>query len=132
FDSDWYAGYYDLRACESSGEIASMHDHYLEHGYFEQRLPHSLSIDPDWYWGYYRDLTRAYDRNDYDALREHLLRSGWWEGRGGTPDFAKEADRWVEALRRFGAYPSHSVPAKARIPSSEQKLLRNFESLGWN
>lgn len=133
FDRDWYAARYeDIQVGQSSGNIPSPHEHYIKHGYFERRLPHSLSIDPDWYWRHYRDLTYTYDPSELGALRGHLLHHGWWEGRVGTPDLANEAERWVRAVNRFGTYVRASVPAKIRKPSPEQKLLRNFESLGWN
>ena len=41
FDEEYYrkANRHDLAEAERSGTIASLHEHYLEFGYFEHRLP---------------------------------------------------------------------------------------------
>ncbi len=133
FDPAWYAHYYpDIEPALSGDEIASAHQHYLEQGYFEKRLPHSLAVDPDWYWRRYADLTRHYHRQEIAALCEHLFTQGWWEGRVGIPELSAHADRWVEAVRRYGAATGTAWHLEGRRTSPEQLLLRNFESLGWN
>lgn len=133
FDAEWYASCNpDIRAAYDAGLIASLHEHYVQQGYFEARLPHSLTIDPDWYWSHYRDLAGNHNRREVGALSEHLYAQGWWEGRVGIPEWAKDSSRWLEAARRSAAASASARPAQPRIASPEQALLRNFESLGWN
>lgn len=98
FDPAWYAERNpDVEGARLAGEIPSLHEHYCTTGYFEGRLPGELPFDADWYYSRYDDVSEAFSPADLDALLQHFRSRGWREGRAGTPEFRRDADRWLEA-----------------------------------
>jgi hypothetical protein len=98
FDPAWYAERNpDVEGARLAGEVASLHEHYCTTGYFEGRLPCELPFDADWYYSRYDDVSRAFSPADPEGLVQHFRASGWREGRAGTPEFRRDADRWLEA-----------------------------------
>jgi hypothetical protein len=153
FDAPWYAAQYpDLGEASAAGGPEWLHEHFVTQGYFEGRLPHEPTLDADWYFRHYRDVWATYSQRLQEALRDHFATQGVAEGRVGTPQNADAADRWIEAARRLGPAVMRQVSAPAEPspesespeseapecgpsaapPISEQLLMRDFESLGWN
>ena len=57
FDEEYYRkANPDLAEAERSGTIASLHEHYLEFGYFEHRLPCFVEVDITFYAHAYPDM----------------------------------------------------------------------------
>jgi len=149
FDEAWYTTtYLDIANRHSAGQIASLHEHYITEGYFDGRLPRQPEFDPDWYYTHNRDLLHFYEPSQIGRLYSHFMSSGMNEGRVATAELWPEAERWIEAARRFGPatrlqtpsaqpefWPSDADPAPpgpVGRATFEQTLLANFESLGWN
>ena len=56
-------------------------------------------FDPRWYSERYPDVEGARLAGEVTSLHGHYCTQGYFEGRTGTPELRKEADRWVEAAR---------------------------------
>ena len=86
FDAQFYlATYPDVEAAHIAGDITNLHQHYLQSGYFEGRLPHEPAFDPKWYFEHYPDLAGSYSADDKAGLHRHYLDTGMAEGRLGSP-----------------------------------------------
>ena len=82
FDADYYRrANPDLAAAEKVGQIASLHDHYLEHGYFENRLPCQVEVDAGWYTMSYPDVGEAIIAGSVASPTWHFETFGFREGR---------------------------------------------------
>ena len=82
FDADYYRrANPDLAAAEKAGQIASLHDHYLEHGYFEHRLPCRVEVDAGWYTMSYPDVGEAIIAGRVASPAWHFETFGFREGR---------------------------------------------------
>lgn len=86
FDEDWYLETYpDVRKGIEAGTIADAHDHYVNHGYFEGRLPGLRGFDAETYAELNPDVVRAIHGASPDARRmaliNHFLQFGYKEGR---------------------------------------------------
>jgi hypothetical protein len=82
FDENYYRKTNpDLAAAELSGQITSLHDHYLEHGYFENRLPCYVEVDVDFYSTTYPDVGEAILAGRVLSPEWHFQTFGFREGR---------------------------------------------------
>jgi hypothetical protein len=81
-DESWYLGTYpDIAEAIKSGVVASAKAHFIEHGYFEGRLPFALEVDEIWYRGTYHDIAAAIDRGELPSATAHFNEFGYQEGR---------------------------------------------------
>ena len=86
FDPEFYAeSYPDIEEARMVGKIPDLHEHFIETGFIEGRLPAEPPFDPVWYAHYYPDIAKAIPANDVQALRNHFITAGLIEGRAGTP-----------------------------------------------
>lgn len=112
FDSDYYASSNpDVEAARLAGDIASLHAHFVEQGYFERRQPAEMAFEVDYYRSTYTDLATAFQGAEPRVLNEHFHRHGWQEGRVGTQTQRDAADRWVAAARQIAPPPGLREPA---------------------
>ncbi len=59
-DEDWYLERYpDVRADVQAGRLKNAREHFIRHGYFEQRLPRRLDFDEAWYLAQNGDVAEA-------------------------------------------------------------------------
>ncbi len=79
-DEEWYKEKYpDFYAQLVHGNFESAKDHYIRYGFFEDRIPHPIKIDPEFYTREYPDTRRL--AGDVAALQEHFESYGFKEGR---------------------------------------------------
>ena len=90
----------DVEAARLAGEVATLHQHFVEQGYFERRCPHDLPFDSYYYVTQYEDLRNVFAQHDLSMTQTHFLNHGWQEGRVAVSWQRDEADRWVAAARK--------------------------------
>ncbi len=83
FDEKWYLDTYpDVRQAVRDGLFASAHEHYIERGYFENRIPSRPNFNADAYLRRYADLQHLRGADDIEASAyDHFRRYGFREGR---------------------------------------------------
>jgi hypothetical protein len=82
FDEEYYRkANPDLAEAERSGTIASLHEHYLEFGYFEHRLPCFVEVDITFYAHAYPDMKLDLSESSARLAQNHFERHGFKEGR---------------------------------------------------
>jgi|GEM_PF-1645881 hypothetical protein len=109
-DEAWYrAKYGDVDAAVRAGELESGYAHYIQAGYFEDRLPRPIPVDEDWYFAVYPDVAAAIRAGAFASAAQHFERNGFSEGRlprrGWTllgPDLAPEEHYALEEVSRTG------------------------------
>jgi hypothetical protein len=80
-NEDWYLRQYpDVAKAISEGGAKSGKQHYVDNGYFENRLPFPIIVDEAWYLREYPDVAASV-RDGSDTAQEHFLRQGYKEGR---------------------------------------------------
>jgi hypothetical protein len=81
-DVDWYLkAYPDVRLAVESGVVATARDHYLDYGYFENRMPHRIEVDEAWYLSTYVDVRKAVADGEAASAQAHFEMFGFREGR---------------------------------------------------
>ncbi len=81
-DDAWYRRRYpDVSAAVDAGEYQSTRHHFIEHGYFENRLPCRLSIDETWYIQSNGDVLAGIRNGEIESAEEHFNQYGYAEGR---------------------------------------------------
>jgi hypothetical protein len=83
-DEGWYrTTYRDVDAAIRSGDLRSARDHYVNAGYFENRLPRPIKVDETWYLQTYPDVAVALKQgvNSFNTAKEHFEMNGYQEGR---------------------------------------------------
>jgi hypothetical protein len=74
-EKDYYDMYPDVKKQIDSGVLVSARQHYVNNGYFEDRLPFKISVDEIFYLEQYEDI------REVDNLNQHYIESGYKEGR---------------------------------------------------
>src|ERR1700733_8666711 len=81
-DERWYRNRYrDIDAAINSGKIESARAHYINVGYFENRIPRQFTVDPDWYLMTYSDVKHAIQESLIRTAQDHFENAGYKEGR---------------------------------------------------
>jgi hypothetical protein len=89
FDERFYLEMYpDIAAAVKSKKIKSGIDHYVETGYFENRLPRKLIIDERYYLQENPDVADAVRKGHVKTAQDHFNQSGFSEGRVPYKDFS--------------------------------------------
>lgn len=79
-DEEWYKEKYpDFYAQLLHGHFENAKEHYIRYGFFEDRIPHPIKIDPEFYTREYPDIQRL--AGDVAALQDHFESYGFKEGR---------------------------------------------------
>jgi hypothetical protein len=71
----------DVAAGIRQGEIRSAQEHFVDHGYFEGRLPYRIEVDEKWYAESHPDLADSLGKGEYATAQEHFDGPGYSEGR---------------------------------------------------
>ena len=81
-DDAWYRDQYpDVAAAIDHGDYESTQRHFMDHGYFEARLPCLLEVDEAWYLSAYDDIARGIEDGVIASAEEHYNTHGYKEGR---------------------------------------------------
>jgi hypothetical protein len=82
FDETWYLSRYpDVRDAVKLGVVPSGHQHYVESGYFEHRMPAAILVNEKWYLQAYPDVAEAMRAGVYKSGQSHFDIAGFREGR---------------------------------------------------
>lgn len=88
-DEAWYLEMYpDVQEGIAKKKIASARQHYLNYGYFENRLPFPIVVDEPWYLKEYPDVAQAVQRKKFKSAQKHFELEGFREGRFPYKSFA--------------------------------------------
>ena len=68
-----------------NGGIRSAREHFVDHGYFEGRLPYRIEVDEKWYLETHTDLAGSLGDGGYATGQEHFDGPGYPEGRQPYP-----------------------------------------------
>jgi len=63
------------------GNIRSAREHFVDHGYFEGRLPYPIDVDEAWYLTTHADVAETVRQGYYDTGQAHFDGPGYPEGR---------------------------------------------------
>jgi hypothetical protein len=90
-DEDWYlAQNPDIAQAIEAGTTASAKQHFVDHGYFEGRLPFRILVDETWYLLQNPDVAENVRNGIVESGQRHFELDGYHEGR--LP-FALDASR---------------------------------------
>jgi hypothetical protein len=64
-----------------NGSIRSAREHFVDHGYFEGRLPYRIEVNEKWYLETHSDLLESLSGGAYATAQEHFDGPGYSEGR---------------------------------------------------
>ncbi|HYZ33568.1 MAG TPA: hypothetical protein VE684_14960 [Crenalkalicoccus sp.] len=82
FDANWYrAQYPDLARAEAEGVIQDVREHYIEFGFFENRLPCFVEVDAAFYGREYPDVAAGIAKGVVRSAQWHFEAFGFREGR---------------------------------------------------
>lgn len=88
FDESWYLSKYpDVRDAVKRRIVASAHDHFVQFGYLEHRIPRAIAVRERWYLDSYPDVAAALRAGVYKSAQAHFDSVGYQEGRLPYPNF---------------------------------------------
>lgn len=64
-----------------NGTIRSAQEHFIDHGYFEGRMPYYIEVDEDWYLTTHQDVAQTVRSGEYASGQNHFDGPGYAEGR---------------------------------------------------
>lgn len=67
------------------GTIRSAQDHFVDHGYFEGRMPYRMEVDEAWYLKTHADVAETLQTGQYSSGQDHFDGPGYPEGREPHP-----------------------------------------------
>jgi hypothetical protein len=80
-NEEWYLRQYpDVGKAIRDGATKSAKQHYIDNGYFENRMPFPMPVDDVWYQREYPDVAASIKSGD-DSAQDHFVRQGYKEGR---------------------------------------------------
>jgi hypothetical protein len=89
FDERFYLETYpDIAAAIRGKKVKSALDHYLDTGYYENRMPRKLIVDERYYLQENPDVAAAIKKGRLKNAQEHFNQGGFMEGRLPFKDFA--------------------------------------------
>jgi len=89
FDERFYLETYpDIAPAIRSKKVKSALDHYLDTGYYENRMPRKLIVDERYYLQENPDVAAAIKKGRLKNAQEHFNQGGFMEGRLPFKDFA--------------------------------------------
>lgn len=93
-DEDWYCGVNkDVAYAIADGQWKSARDHYVEAGFYEDRMPHYIEVDEEWYLSEYEDVAAAVNVGKCSSAQQHFNDSGFKEGRIPYQNWSLNASR---------------------------------------
>lgn len=75
----------DVAKGVEEGLIRSAQDHFVNHGYFEGRMPYQIWIDETWYLATHADVAKTVADGTYATAQDHFDGPGYAEGRAPYP-----------------------------------------------
>lgn len=82
FDERYYLYLYsDVAEAVANGQFRNAHHHYVEFGYFEDRLPFRVEVDEAFYFWEYPDIEAEVSAGTLSSAQEHFELCGYREGR---------------------------------------------------
>jgi hypothetical protein len=78
----------DVADALTDGLFADAHSHYVEFGYFEDRLPFEVEVDNAFYYRTYPDIKACVDSGTIPSAQVHFERHGYKEGRLPRDDWS--------------------------------------------
>jgi hypothetical protein len=63
------------------GNIRSAREHFVDHGYFEGRLPYRIEVDESWYLKTHADVAETVRQGQFLSGQAHFDGPGYPEGR---------------------------------------------------
>ena len=89
FDERFYLeAYPDIATAVKGKKVKSGLDHYVETGYFENRLPRKFAVDERYYLQQNPDVADAIRKGSVASAQSHFNSSGFTEGRIPYKDFS--------------------------------------------
>ena len=89
FDSNYYLrSYPDISEALEKGLFKSPHHHYVEFGYFENRLPFRIEVDEEFYFRSNPDIKASVSAGTIPSAQAHFERHGFKEGRLPREDWS--------------------------------------------
>jgi hypothetical protein len=89
FDERFYVEFYpDIAAAIKGRKLKTGLEHYLQSGYYENRLPRKLLVDESFYLQQYPDVADAIRRGKLKSAQDHFNNAGFNEGRLPYKDFS--------------------------------------------
>lgn len=73
--------YPDVAAAVASGDVKSASEHFISHGFYENRLPMAPMIDEEAYLDAYPDVREALHKSELSSAVHHWTQYGRFEGR---------------------------------------------------
>jgi hypothetical protein len=88
-DEAWYLTQYPdvADASDQEGKLSAA-EHYIKHGYYENRLPYEIKVDEAWYLEHYPDVATAVNDGVFTSAQAHFEQIGFAEGRLPFPNFS--------------------------------------------
>jgi hypothetical protein len=81
-DEAWYLKEHeDIARAIADGAVASARQHFLDDGYFEDRLPFPMPVDERWYLEHYPDVAESVRKGVVGSAEQHFAEDGYREGR---------------------------------------------------
>jgi hypothetical protein len=82
FDEAWYLSKNpDVKDFVKRGIVASGREHYIQHGYYEHRMPAAIRVNEKWYIESYSDVAESIRGGIYKNAQAHFDIAGFAEGR---------------------------------------------------
>ena len=99
FDEEFYLKTYpDVADAYHSGEIADLHMHFVEVGYFEGRLPTRPQFDDIFYKEMYPDVAAAVATGELESALDHYIKTGAAECRFANRSDMLVWERWLQIV----------------------------------
>jgi len=121
-DEKWYLSRYPDVA-EAMGEEGplSAAEHFIKHGYYENRMPYEIIVEEAWYLDQYPDVLIAVRNGDFASAQAHFEGVGYAEGRFPYPNFslltaATASETAATDYRKFYGLPSHEQDTGVQQP----------------
>ncbi|MGP8262682.1 MAG: hypothetical protein ACLQMV_07530 [Rhodoblastus sp.] len=100
FSAEFYRETYpDIAAAAAAGQIADLHRHYVDTGYFEGRVGVPPGIDENYYRAAYQDVAEAIAERQVASAADHYMQAGAAEGRVPEQRLAGAVGQWMALLR---------------------------------
>jgi hypothetical protein len=81
-DEQYYLRLYpDVGEAVANGSFNNPRHHYIEFGYFEDRLPFRITVDDEFYFRSNPDIKASVDVGAFPSAQVHFERHGFREGR---------------------------------------------------
>lgn len=76
----------DVAEGVAQGSIRSAREHFINHGYFEGRMPYPINVNEEWYLQENADIADTVQSGEYASGQAHFDGPGYPEGRRPYPN----------------------------------------------